>query len=105
MNTTSEAATGEVRLIAYLVPKPGKEEDLAAAIRDISADVLREPGCAAYIAHQSCERPGTIVMYEVWEDDAALDVHVASAPFQRLAGRFDELLGEPLKLERLQLLT
>jgi quinol monooxygenase YgiN len=95
------AGSNEARLVAYLVPKAGKEAELAAAIKEILPDVQREPGCITYIAHESREHPGTIVMYEAWESDAVLDAHVASAPFMKLAARFDDLLGEPLRLEHL----
>jgi quinol monooxygenase YgiN len=64
--------------------------------------VLKEPGCLVYTAHDSRERPGTIVMYEVWDSQAALDVHAAGANFAALAVSFDELLGEPLAIEHLR---
>ena len=38
-------------------------------------------------------------MYEVWESQAALDIHADGANFRTLAARFDELLSEPLAIE------
>ena len=74
---------------------------LAQAIASITPAVRGEPGCLAYTAHESLERPGTIVMYEVGESQAALDVHADGPNFRALAARFDELLGEPLAIELL----
>ncbi|URD35091.1 antibiotic biosynthesis monooxygenase [Methylobacterium tardum] len=62
----------------------------------------RSHGCLVYTAHDSRERPGTIVMYEVWESQAALDVHAAGPNFGALAARFGELLDEPLAIEHLR---
>jgi quinol monooxygenase YgiN len=92
----------QVQLVAYLVAKPGQEQALADAITAIVPTVLKEPGCLAYSAHVSRERPGTIVMYEVWQDQAALDAHAAGAAFTGLAARFDTLLGEPLRIDLLR---
>lgn len=90
-----------VHLVARLVPRQGKAADLSAAIESMLAEVRAEPGCIAYDAHASRDAPGVIVMIEAWEDQAALDAHAAAPAFKRLAARFDELLAEPVSLERL----
>ena len=90
-----------VHLIARLVPRVGQELALAQAMTSITPAVRGEPGCLAYTAHESRERPGTTVMYEVWENQAALDVYADGPTFRALAARFDELLGEPLAIELL----
>ncbi|MBP2300708.1 putative quinol monooxygenase [Azospirillum picis] len=92
----------QVQLVAYLVAKPGQEQALADAITAIVPAVLQEPGCLAYNAHVSREAPGTIVMYEVWQDKAALDAHAAAANFKGLAAQFDTLLNEPLRIDTLR---
>lgn len=98
----TDFSSEQVQLVAHLVAKPGKEADLAEALTAIVPAVRAEPGCLAYLAHISREQPGTIVMYEVWENQAALDAHGAAANFSGLAARFDELLAEPLRLELLR---
>ncbi|MCP1536160.1 putative quinol monooxygenase [Methylorubrum extorquens] len=90
-----------VHLIARSVPRAGQALALAQAMTSITPAVCGEPGCLAYTAHESQERPGTIVMYEVWENQAALDVHADGPNFRALAARVDELLGEPLAIELL----
>lgn len=92
----------QIQLIAHLVPRQGKEQELADALLAIVPDVLQEPGCLLYAPHVSRDNPGTIVMYEVWQDQAALDVHASGPNLGKLAARFDELLAEPLRLEALQ---
>ena len=90
-----------VHLIARLVAREGQEAALVEVMAAVVPAVLKEPGCLTYTAHESRERPGTIVMYEIWESQAALDVHAGGANFRALAARFDELLSEPLAIELL----
>ena len=93
-----------IHLVARLVPAPGKAEALAEAIEAILAEVRGEPGCIAYLAHESRDAPGVIVMVESWADQAALDAHATAPAFTRLAAQFDTLLGEPPTLERLRVI-
>jgi len=94
--------TDHIHLVAYLVAKTAKEQALIDAVLAIVPAVREEPGCIAYEPHLSLENPGTVVMVEAWQDQAALDAHAAGASFTALAARFDELLAEPLRLETLR---
>ena len=98
----TEFSKNQIHLVAHLVPKPGKADELAQALLAIVPDVLREPGCIFYQAHESIEQPGTIVMIEIWADQTALDAHIAGDSFSALAARFDDLLGAPLQVETLR---
>ncbi|MEA1648028.1 putative quinol monooxygenase [Nitrospirillum sp. BR 11164] len=92
----------QIQLVAHLTAKPGREQALVDAITAIVPAVRREPGCIAYLAHSSREDPGTVVMYEVWADQTALDAHVKGANLASLAARFDDLLSVPLRVEPLR---
>jgi len=92
----------EICLVARLKAKPGQEAALAEAVTAIVPKVRAEPGCLGYTAHVSREEEGTVVMYEVWADQAALDAHTRAPALSSLAARFDELLSEPLGLEPLR---
>jgi quinol monooxygenase YgiN len=94
--------TDQIQVVAYLVAKPGKEQALTDAILAIVPEVRKEDGCIAYDPHVIRGTPGTVVMYEIWESQAALDAHGDAPNLKSLAARFDELLGEPLRVERLQ---
>jgi quinol monooxygenase YgiN len=95
----------QIQLIAHLVAKPGKEQALVDAVLAIVPKVRDEPGCISYEPHASREHPGTVVMFEVWKDQAALDAHAKGANLEALASRFEELLSEPLRLEPLRRLN
>jgi quinol monooxygenase YgiN len=54
---------------------PGKGADLAQAFKPRCAEVMREPGCEQFEVFQSVVDPDTLVLMELWADQAALDVH------------------------------
>lgn len=91
----------EVHLVAYLVPKPGSEKALADAMVALVPKVLKEPGCLKYSAHVSHTMPGTIVMVETWQDQAALDAHAVGPNLTDFAAQSGKLLAEAPRLEPL----
>jgi quinol monooxygenase YgiN len=96
--TTSET----IFLVANLTAKTGKVEDLQKEIEAIIPEVQKEPGCISYHLHVDRGNPNRLVMLEVWENRAALDAHIAAAPFVGLKTKLDGLLAEPIALESLQ---
>lgn len=92
----------QVHLIARLIPRAGQEAALAKAMATIVPQVLQEPGCIAYAAHDSIEAPGTIVMVETWADQAALDTHNGAPALAWLIPQLGDLLAEPISLEFLR---
>ncbi|WP_321490180.1 putative quinol monooxygenase [uncultured Hyphomonas sp.] len=97
-----EQVADSVELVATLVARPGMETALVDAVLGIVPNVRKESGCISYIPHVVKDRPGTIVMYEVWADQASLDAHASGENLESLAAQFDVLLSEPLRLEVLR---
>lgn len=50
----------------------------------------QEPGCIAYDLYHDKRDQGHFVFVEEWQDDSALDAHVASEHFQRLVPQIDQ---------------
>lgn len=92
MNTTPLTA------IAVLKAKPGKREDLRAALTALVAPTREETGCLDYALFELGAQPGVFYVRESWADQAALDYHCGTPWFKALSSRFDELLGAPLEL-------
>ena len=71
------------RLIAQHFAKEGKEEDVAAALREMSAycNSDAEPGCVMYVVNRSTENPRHFLLYEQYVDEAALAAHAETAMF------------------------
>ena len=71
-------------LIAQHFAKQGKEEDVAAALREMSAycNSDAEPGCVMYVVNRSTENPRHFLLYEQYVDEAALAAHAETAMFK-----------------------
>ena len=64
-----------VRLVVTITAAPGKGAELAQAFRARCADVMQEPGCQQFEVFQSVLNPDRLALLELWQDQAALDVH------------------------------
>ena len=64
-----------VRLVVTITAAPGKGADLAQVFRERCAEVMKEPGCEQFEVFQSALNPDKLALLELWQDQAALDVH------------------------------
>lgn len=85
-----------VVLLASYRSVPGRGDEVATALRDMLAATRAEPGCVLYLVNRSKDDPDHFVLYEQYEDEAALDAHRESAHFQGIVGK----LVIPLLLKR-----
>ncbi len=72
----------KIHVVATVVAKPGSEAELREAFRAFLPFAATEPGFIQYDLHESREVPGRFVFYEIWRDQAALDLH-ANTPEMR----------------------
>jgi quinol monooxygenase YgiN len=91
----------EVRVIARFVARSGKENQLREVLRSMLAPTRAESGCKLYELYES-DSPGRFYFYEIWESQAALDQHAASAHFKHLEQTVGELVQEPFEVNILQ---
>jgi quinol monooxygenase YgiN len=59
--------------------------DVAETLRALAAASRKEPGCVSYIPHQLEGDPDTVLIYEQYKDEHALDAHKASDHFKQHA--------------------
>lgn len=85
-------------VVAEITAKPGKEEDLRAALLALVEPTRKEEGCVEYDLHVSTDSPGAFVFYENWTSREALDRHLASPHLERFKARMDELLASPPRI-------
>ncbi|MEP6539312.1 MAG: putative quinol monooxygenase [Bryobacteraceae bacterium] len=82
-------------VVAEMVARPGKEDELKQHLLALVAPTLKEEGCVQYDLHQCTSEPGRFVFYENWTSREMLDRHAKSehiAAFRRVR---DEILAEP----------
>jgi quinol monooxygenase YgiN len=71
------AHRGPFVIIAEFEVKPDKlERFLELAQTDASQSVANEPGCRQFDVTLDREQPNRVVLYEVYDDEAAFDAHV-----------------------------
>lgn len=60
-------------------------DDIQTHLIALTEASREEPGCANYIAHFLADDPATILIYEQYRDEAAVDFHRNTAHFKQHA--------------------
>ena len=81
----SEAPAADVALVVHYQALPGKGAEVAALLSEHAAATQAEPGCLAFVALRSAQDPDAFVLYEHYNDPAALDAHIASPHYLNIA--------------------
>ena len=86
-----------IGVVGKLKAKPGKEKDLAAMLTELSGLAkVHEPGMLQHAIFRSRTEPGTLVVVEVFRDQAAFEAHAKSTYFPDLLPRLTALIdGQP----------
>jgi quinol monooxygenase YgiN len=64
---------------------PEEHSEITEMLRHLTAASRREPGCVNYIAHFVEGDPGTVLIYEQYADEAALEHHRTTPHFHQYA--------------------
>ncbi|MDT0509271.1 putative quinol monooxygenase [Novosphingobium sp. MMS21-SN21R] len=64
-------------LAGHLKTSPALVEELAAALGSLVADTVKEDGCLDYHFAIDDKAAGSILVYERWRDQEALNTHLA----------------------------
>lgn len=71
-----------VNAVIYTFPAD-KVETASGMLRSLRAASRAEPGCITFDVSRSNDDPNSFVLYEEWQDQAALDVHYQTEHFQK----------------------
>jgi quinol monooxygenase YgiN len=82
-----------VVVVATVLPKPGKADEVEAVFAKFMETVHTEPGCELYALHRNA-RAGTLVLIEKWADADALALHGKGPGIAELTAVLGEL-SEP----------
>jgi quinol monooxygenase YgiN len=75
-------------MLSFTVRMKFDESDhdvVAEMLRELTEGSRQEPGCVSYIAHFVEGEPGTVLIYEQYVDEAALDHHRNTPHFHQHA--------------------
>ena len=70
--------TMTLRVVARIIAKPDKVEEVRDALKGLVAPTRNEPGCIVYELLQNTGDPTDFTFVEEWESEAALASHAAS---------------------------
>ena len=79
--------------------RPEDRDEIARILRDLAVLSRQEEGCIYYIPHTVESNPDTIIIYEQYRDEAALEHHRGTAHFARFAvgGLFQKMLERSME--------
>ena len=93
----------KVALLARLVAKPGKEEEVAAFLTSALPLAQAEPATVAWFALRLSKSEFGI--FDAFEDDAGRKAHLNGPIAAALMSKASELLAEPPRIEQVDLLA
>jgi quinol monooxygenase YgiN len=82
--------------VARVKAKRDKLDAVKEMLRGLVGPTRQEPGCIAYVLHQSTDDPCSFVFLETWKSQGDLDEHLQKPYLQAFIGRADAVLSEPL---------
>jgi quinol monooxygenase YgiN len=86
-----------IGVVGRLTAKSGKEEELAALFRELSAMAkAHEPGMVQHAIFRSAADPRTFVVVEVFADQAAFDAHSRTDHYAAVGPRLGPLIDGQL---------
>jgi quinol monooxygenase YgiN len=88
---------------AHLKAKPGKEEEVAAFLTSALPLAQKEPGTKTWYAIRL--GPSSFGVFDTFEGDAGRDAHLNGPIAAALMAKAGELLAEPPKIEKIDLLA
>ncbi|MGO9436095.1 MAG: putative quinol monooxygenase [Terracidiphilus sp.] len=78
----------------------GKEESVAAELRDTVARVRVEPGCISIQAYRSVQDPRLFWLHARWSNEAAFDAHASLPATNQFVERAERLIDHPFDVSR-----
>ena len=93
-----------VILVEFEVADGAQEEFLNLVVENSRASLTNEPGCLVFDVLQTAACPTDIVLYEIYTDRAAFDLHLAAPHFHEFDAACQSLVRSK-RVTELSLLT
>ena len=82
-------------VIAEIVSKKDKADELRALLVPFAEKSAREPGCQVYTLMEVTGEPGRFLTFERWTDKAALEAHMVTADIKAIVPKLEPVLAKP----------
>ena len=90
-------------LFVKLEAKPGKENEVAKFLRDAQGLIAQEPATTAWFGIRLGST--SFAIFDAFRDDAGRDAHLSGKVAKALMENASELLAEPPKIEKADVLA
>ena len=88
----------QIIVIARLTARDGMRDQVVKAFSDLIRSSSAEPGTLMYVLQDDRDDPSVIWIYEVYADQAALDIHKESPALKAAYPKFEPLLARKIEL-------
>ena len=82
-------------VIAEIVSKKDKADELRALMVPFAESAAKEPGCLVYTLMEVIGEPGRFLTFERWKDKAALDAHMVTPDIKAIVPKLEPVLAKP----------
>ena len=90
----------ELFIFARFHARPGQEDTVASALRDVLAPTRAEPGCLGIDAFRSNRDPRLFYIHSRWTDEAAFETHAGLRHTVHFIARVEPLIDHALDVTR-----
>lgn len=90
-------------LYGEMKPKPGKEADVEAFLKQGAEMARKETGTVAWFAIK--EDDGSYGIFDTFDDEAGREAHLHGDIAKALMAKADELFSEPPKIHKIAILA
>jgi quinol monooxygenase YgiN len=82
-------------VIAEIVSKKEKADELRALLVPFAEKSATEPGCLVYTLMEVIGEPGRFLTFERWTEKAALDAHMVTPDIKAIVPKLEPVLAKP----------
>lgn len=82
-------------VIAEIVSKKDKADELRALMVPFAEGAAKEPGCLSYQLLEVIGEPGRFLTFERWTDKAALQAHMVTPEIKAIVPKLEPVLAKP----------
>jgi quinol monooxygenase YgiN len=83
-------------VIAEIVAKKGKADELRSLLVPYAQKSTKEPGCQTYVLMEVISEPGRFLTWERWTNKAALDAHMVTPDIKEIVPKLQPILEKPV---------
>lgn len=89
-------------IIATIAAKAGMEERMQEDLESLLTPTRAESGCINFDLLVDLNNPSIFVLYENWQDRAALDAHFQQPYVKQVLESYEQTLAQPIAVMSLQ---